>query len=610
MAETQPDSQKLYEPSSSQEDLGFNPLVNREALDNEDDEDKVPPDYELEIFKKARPIIDDSLGSNASLDAYITKYGNGDNDLDETEMDLDDNYSPDLENFKDSGSESEAEATSPVKQKSTPQTSSLSRTTSPSTSNLENSVNSKVTSPQILKIVKLVENMVPQVAKFDDTVDKVIANQKLIHCRILELTNEVQRSKLYAKTLQHQMTKELSDRDYEKSNLVLYNLDLKDWKTFFKMHNGCKIKAANAYGYRLVNKFMPNIRRSDINCYKLFQNCDKNGKKLKTPLYWRIMIKLPHAAYANTLRIRLAKAGINDVRPGLSKNEREIASLVQQRIEEWNSKLDDNSPMVFIRRHVFHIHEVQRKNTKKLIKIHDSLEDAEKYFNTELAPLNLKEIPFLGKVPSSNGTEKPATSDKPQGLKEALTLSGVLPRPSSPNPRSSSPAAPSNPEAAINSNAEAPLSPKRPPQQKKSKAVSFRPSLQPSILSHLTKKDNSVIETPVKKAEKRKKDSDSSPSGPPGPPPDKKKKGGRWGKGRTLTDEEKAARNLKTKEAKRKKAEQKKKELEEQERRREEEEKNKKLLVHFGQLYEKQKKEIESLKGLLANSSEEKNSYT
>ena len=556
-----------------QVEFGENPPADREELENEITQtpDDLQSGPRVSLLAKLtqedkKSDSNDADASMSSLSSRGHRYNGFDTD------DLDD---PQTDDGEEGANLSSTLSTT----QSTPRNSSKTRT--PNAANSKPAVAGNE-DQRIDKLLGLVEGLYPHVGTIEDVVDMVIGNQKALHHRILELQNELQKTKLYSKTLKHKMAKETNDREYERSNLVVYNLPISEWKQFLKHNGNDKYRAANDWGFQFVRGFFPKYEKRDLSCYYLSQNCDKKGKKVPKPVCFRILIKFPNPADASTCKTRCLKSGIVDVRLGLTAGERETANLVQSKVDDLNSRLDPDSETIYARRHIFHIHEVLRENTKKVVKVHESFEDAERILDSSLTAFELPNIPFLKR--KQNQPTVP-DADPDANLKKVLGIqknnSEIRNTPTHPKP------------SIVQKTAE-----KRDqgnPQPKVQKTVGFKNAMQPSILNHIirdgkgtSQKSSQNNGTPSIRG-KRKATSPihDSPSGPLGQRERKKR--------RQLSDEEKAKRALAAKEAKRRKAEEKK--LAEEQAK-----KDQAILVELRKKYDLMVEENEALKKTESNS--------
>ena len=221
--------------------------------------------------------------------------------------------------------------------------------------------------------------------------DMTISNQKLLHVRSLELDNEIQRSKIYSKNRFFEMIKDQADREYEKSNLVIYNLPIKDWHNCLQKYGNDPKRAAFQYGLYFINYFWKGYNPIDLRATKLSQR-DKDGDSNDNdPGRWRLLLKLATPGDAIRLRKRCLRKGFYTIRPGLSPAERNAATHVEQKVQELNGLKDPNDDTVYVRKYLFSIAEVSKKDPKRVIRWYDWQKETD-FFESKVSPCNLMEI--------------------------------------------------------------------------------------------------------------------------------------------------------------------------------------------------------------------------
>ena len=233
--------------------------------------------------------------------------------------------------------------------------------------------------------------------------DITISNQKLLHVRSLELDNEIQRSKIYSKNRFYEMIKDQADREYEKSNLVVYNLPIKDWHKYMQKYGNDPRRAAFQYGLFFIDYFWKGYSPVDLHAVKLSQKDKNKDSADNNPNYWRLLLKMATPGDAIRLRKRCLRKGYNTIRPGLTPAERNTATHVEQKVQELNRIKDPNDDTVYVRKYLFSIAEVNKTDPKKIIRWYDWQKDTD-FFESKVTACNLIEIKSSLPKPSSEKT--------------------------------------------------------------------------------------------------------------------------------------------------------------------------------------------------------------
>ena len=255
--------------------------------------------------------------------------------------------------------------------------------------------------------------LLPEQRQLEKQTNSLIANQRQITLKINELTNEVQRSKSFTRCKINELVKDNIDREYERCNLVIYDLNISDWNNYMSIYKKPQ-KAVFHLGLNFVRTFM-NYDHRDLSVSKLVQEPGKDGTAKKDHKHFRILLKMATPDDALRLKKRCFKRGFYTLRNGLTRKEREICTIIQQRCDEWNQKLDANSDTMFVRKFLFNIAEVQRNDTKKIVKWHESLESAEQYFESKISALAQIPIEMTKKTVSLPPPASKASEPIPQG---------------------------------------------------------------------------------------------------------------------------------------------------------------------------------------------------
>ena len=253
--------------------------------------------------------------------------------------------------------------------------------------------------------------------------DMTISNQKVLHVRSLELDNEIQRSKIYSKNRFYEMIKDQADREYEKSNLVIYNLPIKDWKNCLQKYGNDPKRAAFQYGLYFINYFWKGYNPIDLRATKLSQKDKNNDSTDNDPNRWRLLLKLATPGDAIRLRKRCLRKGFYTIRPGLSPAERNAATHVEQKVQELNGLKDPDDDTIYVRKYLFSIAEVSKKDPKKVIRLYDWQKETD-FFESKVSPCNLIEIksslgPSKPSEPSNEQTPLGGTSSSHTSLNRA-----------------------------------------------------------------------------------------------------------------------------------------------------------------------------------------------
>ena len=282
--------------------------------------------------------------------------------------------------------------------------------------------------------------------------DSIVSNQKLIHLRTLELDNEIQRSKIYSRNRIHSLIKDLSIRDYEKANLVIYNLAQNDLDHFTRIYHGDEDKAIFKYGLNFVNHFWaepgwPDYMKynpKDLKVIKLAQgkSGDTHAHEKTGPGFFRILLKMATPDDATRLKKRCLNSGFHNVRPGLSPGERDTASACETKVAELNGLLDKNSKTCYVRKFVFSIAEVDKKNHKKVHRFVEWLKQ-EDLFDSTVNPLNLIDVPLRNHL--GTGVADPANNPLNRVSSDKTTLTIRPPTPSATGASAILPPAPTSP---------------------------------------------------------------------------------------------------------------------------------------------------------------------
>ena len=388
---------------------GVNPLASDVNLNEGPDSTKIIDNLNLN-FKK-------SVSSDADFEALQKRHADGSDDLFETEVE-------DLDSDMDTSSSSSSflpssQASQDSSQEAWSKTLAnlaSAETQLPFDPKPKTPKKSGGNSEKLNLIIGLLNGkLLPQVETTEKQTNSLIANQKHISLKINELSNEIQRSKLFTKCKINELVKDNIDREYERCNLVVYNLDIGNWHHYLKIYKNPK-KAVFQLGLKFVNTFMAYDSR-DLSVSKLVQNPKGgNDKEAKDDKHFRILLKLATPDDALRLKKRCFKRGFFTLRNGLTRKEREACAIIQQRVDSWNQKLNDKSETMFVRKFLFNIAEVDRSDSKRVIKWHESLESAEKYFESKITALAMIPIEMTKKTePLPDLTQK-----IPEGNSESI----------------------------------------------------------------------------------------------------------------------------------------------------------------------------------------------
>ena len=374
---------------------GVNPLASDVNLNEGPDTTKIIDNLNLNFRK--------SVSSDADFEALQKRHADGSDDLFETEVE-------DLDSDADMDTSSSSSSFLPSSQTSQDNSQEAWSKTLANLANAETQLpfNPKPKTPKksgsnsekLNLIIGLLNGkLLPQQAAAEKQTNSLIANQKHISLKINELSNEIQRSKLFTKCKINELVKDNIDREYERCNLVVYNLDIGNWHHYLKIYKNPK-KAVFQLGLKFVTTFMAYDSR-DLSVSKLVQNPGgENNKenKAKDDKHFRILLKLATPDDALRLKKRCFKRGFFTLRNGLTRKEREACAIIQQRVDSWNQKLNDKSETMFVRKFLFNIAEVDRSDSKRVIKWHESLESAEKYFESKITALAMIPIEMTKKT--------------------------------------------------------------------------------------------------------------------------------------------------------------------------------------------------------------------
>ena len=399
---------------------GVNPLASDVNLNEGPDSTKIIDNLNLN-FKK-------SVSSDADFEALQKRHADGSDDLFETEVE-------DLDSDADMDTSSSSSSFLPSSQTSQDNSQEAWSKTLANLANAETQLpfNPKPKTPKksgsnsekLNLIIGLLNGkLLPQQAAAEKQTNSLIANQKHISLKINELSNEIQRSKLFTKCKINELVKDNIDREYERCNLVIYNLDIGNWHHYLKIYKNPK-KAVFQLGLKFVNTFMAYDSR-DLSVSKLVQNPGgENNREAKDDKHFRILLKLATPDDALRLKKRCFKRGFFTLRNGLTRKEREACAIIQQRVDSWNQKLNDKSETMFVRKFLFNIAEVDRSDSKRVIKWHESLESAEKYFESKITALAMIPIEMTKKTESlpdltQKTPERPSESIPQKNLRNEL----------------------------------------------------------------------------------------------------------------------------------------------------------------------------------------------
>ena len=300
---------------------------------------------------------------------------------------------------------------------------------------------------ELLKeISNTMEVVTGRVDDLETKVNSVINNQKYLQVRSLELDNEIQRAKIYTQNKHHGLMKDLSTREYERSNLVVFNLPINDLKCYQMKLKCDENEAIFQFGLDFINNFWTEnhwpehmkYNPLDLKVIRLTQDdVESDHREKKGPGFFRMLLKMANQGEATKLRKRCTRLGFYNIRTGLSPYERSAAAAAEAKVVELNGNLEPNSKTMFIRKFIFKVVEVERKNKKKVIKEYDWLAE-EDLFETRVKPLNLVEIQPIGQH------QKPTNPIASNPLNRAPAETG-LPTPTALPPPTVLPQAPTSP---------------------------------------------------------------------------------------------------------------------------------------------------------------------
>ena len=349
-----------------------------------------------------------SANNDADFESLQKRHANGNDDLIETE--IEDFDEEDSDSFSTSYSTLSSTQTSSQNSQglANAETQLFNQTDSQPMKNKESN------SSKLNKILSLLnKNFLPQQEVLEKQANSLIANQRHITHKINELTNEVQRSKLFTKCKINELVKDNIDREYERCNIVVYDLPIGNWKNYLSIYKNPQ-KAVFQLGLKFVRDFMDYDAR-DLSVSKLVQKPKEGETAGKTKnndhKFFRILLKLATPDDALRLKKRCFKKGFYTLRNGLTRKEREICTIIQQRVDSWNQNLGPESETMFVRKFLFNIAEVKRNNEKVVVKWHESLESAEEYFESKLSSLAI--IPVEMSKPTSTLPEPASKASEP-----------------------------------------------------------------------------------------------------------------------------------------------------------------------------------------------------
>ena len=335
-----------------------------------------------------------SENNDADFDTLQRRHADGKDDLLETEIE---DFDEDSDSFSTSYSTLSSSQVSSQNSREFP---ANAETQLPEQTYSQSQKTKETNSSKLNQILSLLnKNFLPQQEVLEKQANSLIANQRHITHKINELTNEVQRSKLFTKGKINELIKDNIDREYERCNIVVYDLPIGNWKNYLSIYKNPQ-KAVFALGLKFVRDFMDYDHR-DLTVSKLVQKPKEgeSNKKNNDHKFFRILLKLATPDDALRLKKRCFKKGFYTLRNGLTRKEREICTIIQQRVDSWNQSLGPESETMFVRKFLFNIAEVKRNNEKNVVKWHESLESAEQYFESKLSALAI--IPVEMSKPSS-----------------------------------------------------------------------------------------------------------------------------------------------------------------------------------------------------------------
>ena len=185
-------------------------------------------------------------------------------------------------------------------------------------------------------------------------------NQEMHHVALLEAKNEIQRAKIYARNRGREFIRDSMDIEYEKSNLVIYNIPLSQWNKFLKHYGNPQI-AIRKFAMKWIHQYWPGYLDIDVKPTKIKQ--DEKEKK-HSPNMWRMLLKMASPSDATKLKNRCIAMGFFNIRPGMTKLQRDYCSEVQDYVDNENKKRDSNSETILIRKFQHKVAEVKRADGK------------------------------------------------------------------------------------------------------------------------------------------------------------------------------------------------------------------------------------------------------
>ena len=183
-------------------------------------------------------------------------------------------------------------------------------------------------------------------------------NQEIIHVGLNECRNEIQRTKIYARNRNFEMTRDIMDMAYEQSNLVLYDIPMSQWNTFFEFYGRDQKKAVFEYALSFIHGYWKGYEAIDVRAEKLSQKTE-NGD---TTVYWRCLIKMGSPSDAIKLKNRCLRSGYYKIRSGMTKLQRDYCQGIQKWVEKENSKRAPDSETILVRKFQHKVCEVKRSD--------------------------------------------------------------------------------------------------------------------------------------------------------------------------------------------------------------------------------------------------------
>ena len=185
-------------------------------------------------------------------------------------------------------------------------------------------------------------------------------NQEMHHVALLEARNEIQRAKIYARNRGREFIRDSMDIDYEKSNLVIYNIPISSWNRFLK-HYGNEQVAIRKFAMKFIHEYWPGYLEIDVKPSKIKQ--DEKEKK-HSPNMWRMLLKMASPSDATKLKNRCIAMGFYNVRPGMTKLMRDYCLEIHEYVEKENKKKAPDSETVLVRKFQHKVAEVKRADGK------------------------------------------------------------------------------------------------------------------------------------------------------------------------------------------------------------------------------------------------------